>query len=119
MQFRILWQYGMLSGMAGYVAQSSAACRSIAKRLVEVTAPGLTGRLDALPPRLVRCREASRPIAAVEELGQLHLMAEAYRRQDDQSPSLRADVRQAIGWPVLSPMRAVASAFLALTSLCP
>jgi hypothetical protein len=87
-------------GMAGFVAQSSAACRSIAKRLVDAKAPGLAGRLDALSSRLFSLPEAARPIAAVEELGQLHLMAEAYRRQDDLSPALRADVRQAIGWPV-------------------
>jgi hypothetical protein len=41
-----------------------------------------------------------RPVAAVEELGQIYLLAEAYRRQESLSPTLKADVRQAVGWSV-------------------
>jgi hypothetical protein len=34
----------------------------------------------------------------VELLGQLHLIAEAYRRQESIDPGLRADVRREVGW---------------------
>jgi len=37
-------------------------------------------------------------LAAVEQLGQLHLIAEAYRRQDSLAADLRADVRREVGW---------------------
>jgi hypothetical protein len=87
-------------GMAAFVAQSSAACRLIAQRLVDAKASGLAGRLDSLSARLFSLPEAVRPLAAIEELGQLHLLAEAYRRQDELPAALRADVRQAIGWTV-------------------
>jgi hypothetical protein len=87
-------------GTAAFVAQSSAACRAIAQRLVDAKAPGLAGRLDRLSARLFSMPEASRPLAALEELGQLHLLADAYRRQNELIPALRADVRQAVGWAV-------------------
>lgn len=87
-------------GMAAFVAQSSAACRTIAQRMVDAKAPGLAGRLDGLSARLFSLPEAQRSTAAVEELGQLHLIAEAYRRQDELPPALKADVRQAVGWVV-------------------
>jgi hypothetical protein len=88
------------TGTAAFVAKSSAACRAIAQRLVDAKAPGLAGRLDRLPARLFSMPEASRPLAALEELGQLHLLADAYRRQDELAATLRADVRQAVGWAV-------------------
>jgi hypothetical protein len=87
-------------GMAAFVAQSSAACRTIAQRMVDAKAPGLATRLDGLSARLFSLPEARRSTAAVEELGQLHLIAEAYRRQDDLPIVLKADVRQAVGWTV-------------------
>jgi hypothetical protein len=87
-------------GMAAFVAQSSAACRTIAQRMVDAKAPGLAGRLDGLSARLFSLPEAQRATAAVEELGQLHLIAEAYRRQEELSPALKADVRQAVGWTI-------------------
>jgi hypothetical protein len=87
-------------GMVAFVAQSSAACRAIAQRLVDAKAPGLASRVDGLPSRLFSLPEAMRPMAAVEKLGQLHLLAEAYRRQDEIGSGLKADVRQAVGWTV-------------------
>lgn len=87
-------------GMAAFVTQSSAACRTIAQRMVDAKAPGLAGRLDGLSARLFSLPEMQRSTAAVEELGQLHLIAEAYRRQDQLSAALKADVRQAVGWTV-------------------
>ncbi len=87
-------------GMAVFVARSAPACRLIAQRLVDAKAPGLATRVDAVPAQLFSLPEPRRAEAAVEELGQLHLLAEAYRRQELLSPGLRADVRQAIGWTV-------------------
>jgi hypothetical protein len=87
-------------GMAAFVAQSSAACRVIAQRLVDAKAPGLADRLDGLSARLFSVPEAIRSLAAIEELGQLHLVTQAYRCQDILSPALRADVRQAVGWTI-------------------
>jgi len=87
-------------GMAAFVAQSSKECRSIAQRLVDAKAPGLATRLDALPTRLFTLPEPARPVAAIQELGQMVLLAEAYRRQTVLPPQLAADVRQAAGWSV-------------------
>ena len=39
-------------GMANFIAQTAQVCRTIAQRLVDAKAPGLAGRLDALPTRL-------------------------------------------------------------------
>ena len=85
-------------GIATFVAQSGNACRLIAQRLVDAKAPALASRIDSLPARLFTLPEAVRPAAAVQELGQLHLIAEAYRRQEALPPPLRADARQAVGW---------------------
>lgn len=88
------------AGLAGFTANAVNACRTIAQRLVDAKASGLAARVDALPTRLFACPEATRPRMAVEELGQLHLIAEAYRRQDSLPDVLKADVRQAVGWTV-------------------
>lgn len=87
-------------GMVSFVPQSSAVCRVIAQRLVDAKASGLASRMDGLSSRLFSLPEAMRPMAAVEELGQLHLLAEAYRRQEELEPALKAAVRQAVGWTV-------------------
>ncbi|SNT09085.1 SWIM zinc finger [Granulicella rosea] len=85
-------------GAAAFVAQCTQACRLIAQRLVDAKAPGLATRLDALPTRLFTLPEAVRPVAAVEELGLVYLIAQAYRRQAELPPALAADARQAAGW---------------------
>jgi hypothetical protein len=86
------------TGFAGFAAAAGKSCRVIAQRLVDAKAPGLAGRLENLPARLYALPEAVRPQIAIEELGQLHLLAEAYRRQEALPPALRADVRRAVGW---------------------
>jgi len=86
------------AGLAGFAGHAGKSCRSIAQRLVDAKAPGLATRLDALPNRIYGLPESARPMAAVEQLGQLHLLAEAYRRQESLSPELRADVRREVGW---------------------
>lgn len=68
------------------------------QRLVDAKAAGLATRLESIPTRLFKLPEAARPVAAVKELGQLHLFAQAYRRQDMLPAPLASDVRQAAGW---------------------
>jgi SWIM zinc finger len=86
------------SGLAGFAAHAGKSCRVIAQRLVDAKASGLAGRLENLPAKLYALAEGARPMAAIEELGQVHLLAGAYRRQDLLTPELRADVRREIGW---------------------
>jgi hypothetical protein len=85
-------------GMAAFVTHCHKDCRAIAQRLVDAKAPGLATRLDALPTRLFTLPEPARPIAAVQELGQIHLLAQGYRRQSELPQPLVADLRQATGW---------------------
>jgi len=87
-------------GMANFVAQTAQACRTIAQRLVDAKASGLAGRLDALPTRLFTLPGPARPSAAIRELGQVHLISQAYRRASELPELLAADVRQAVGWSV-------------------
>jgi hypothetical protein len=85
-------------GASAFVADALAACRKVAQRLVDAKAGGLAARLEGLPASLFSLAEPERPLAAIEELGLLHLMAEAYRRQHLLDPEMRADIRQTIGW---------------------
>jgi hypothetical protein len=87
-------------GMASFVARAAVACRTIAQRLVDGKAPGLAGRLDALPTRLFTLPASARPSAAIRELGQLHLISQAYRRAPQLPELLAADARQAVGWSI-------------------
>jgi hypothetical protein len=86
--------------MANFVAQTAQACRTIAQRLVDAKAPGLAGRLDALPTRLFTLPGPARPSAAIRELGQVHLISQAYRRTSELPALISADARQAVGWSV-------------------
>jgi hypothetical protein len=85
-------------GAAAFAPEAATACRRMAQRLVDAKAQGLAVRLDSLPSRLFAYPEPQRPRAAIEELGLLHLIAEAYRRQEALAPALREDVRQTVGW---------------------
>ena len=87
-------------GMANFVAQTAQVCRTIAQRLVDAKAPGLAGRLDALPTRLFTLPGPARPSAAIRELGQVHLISQAYRRASELPELLAADARQAVGWSI-------------------
>ena len=87
-------------GLAGFAARAAQDCRLIAQRLVDAKASGLATRMESLPSRLFSLPESARPAAAIQELGLAHLLAAAYRRQEALPEGLRADVRQAIGWPV-------------------
>ncbi|HKD60391.1 MAG TPA: SWIM zinc finger family protein [Terracidiphilus sp.] len=85
-------------GLAGFAVHAGKSCRSIAQRLVDAKAPGLASRLDSLPNRIYSLPEHARAMAAVEQLGQLHILAEAYRRQESLDPNLCADLRREVGW---------------------
>jgi len=85
-------------GLAGFAGHAGKSCRSIAQRLVDAKAPGLASRLDLLPSRILSLPEHLRATVAVEQLGQLHLLAEAYRRQESLDLDLCADVRREVGW---------------------
>jgi hypothetical protein len=87
-------------GMANFVAQAAQSCRTISQRLVDAKAPGLAGRLDALPTRLFTLPGPVRPTAAIRELAQIHLISQAYRRAAQIPELLAADARQAMGWSV-------------------
>src|SRR5262249_32150773 len=84
--------------MASCAAQAAPACRTIAQRLVDAKASGLAGRLDALPTRLFTLPGPARPAVAIRELGQIHLISQAYRRAAELPELLAADARQAVGW---------------------
>lgn len=86
------------AGLAGFTTRAGNACRLITQRLVDAKASGLASRAEALPGRLFALPENLRGPAAVEELGQLHLLAEAYRRRQELPPDLQADVRREVGW---------------------
>ena len=86
------------NGFAGFAANAGKSCRSIAQRLVDAKASSLAARIDSLPAHLYALPEPMRPTAALEQLGQLNLLAEAYRRQENLSNELRADVRREVGW---------------------
>jgi SWIM zinc finger len=85
-------------GMASFVAKTAQACRTIAQRLVDAKASGLAARLDALSARLFTLPGPARPVAAIRELGQVHLISQAYRRASELPELLAADARQAVGW---------------------
>lgn len=86
------------AGLAGFAQHASKSCRAIAQRLVDAKASGLASKLDNLPNRIYGLPEHLRADAALEQMGQLHLLAEAYRRQESLSTDLRADARREVGW---------------------
>ncbi len=87
-------------GMASFLARMTQACRTIAQRLVDQKAAGLAGRIDGMPARVFALPETARVAAVVEELAQLHLISQSYRRAGELPEMLVADARQAVGWSV-------------------
>lgn len=93
------WMLDLLSeGVATVLPDLSTRCRALARRLVDAKAPGLAGRVDALPSVVFQRPELERAEAALTELGQLHLLAQAYRNQANLPAPLAADVRRLVGW---------------------
>ncbi len=94
-----LWIGDQLNrGLAGFMATAAQNCRSLAQRMVDAKAPGLAGWIDSLPGRLLVLSEQQRTTALIEALGELHLFAQAYRRQDYLPEALRHDIRRIAGW---------------------
>jgi hypothetical protein len=96
-----LWLSDVVTaGVATFASNPGPACRMMAQRLFDAKASGLGVMVDSLPSRLIALPEFSRAMASVKELGVLHLVAEAYRRQADLPVILKDDVRQMVGWNV-------------------
>ena len=85
-------------GLAGFQTIAHAQCALAARRLVDAKAGSLAARVEQLPSALFGLPDALRTDFLIEKLGELHLIAEAYRRQDELPEALRADVRLTIGW---------------------
>lgn len=96
-----LWLADQLaSGLAGFPAVAQERCGLLARRLVDAKAGGLAARVEQLAATLFGLPDAARGDFLIEAFGELHLIAEAYRRQDELPEALRADVRLTIGWPL-------------------
>ncbi len=94
-----LWIADRLNrGLAGFMAEASQQCRVLAQRMVDAKASGLATWIDALPSDIFGLPERMRADAVIEALGSLHLLAEAYRRQDKLPELLHHDVRRLVGW---------------------
>lgn len=87
-------------GLAHFPAVAREQCRAAARRLADGKAAALANRLDGLPADLFNAPERERGELLLQRLGTLHLLVEAYRRQDALPPGLRHDVRRLIGWTV-------------------
>jgi uncharacterized Zn finger protein len=85
-------------GIAGFMGEAAERCRTLAQRLTDAKAPALATALDALPSQIMEQPEQMRQTALIEALGDFHLLAEAYRRQDKLPEGLRQDVRRLVGW---------------------
>jgi hypothetical protein len=88
----------IMSGCSTFAASPGQSCRAMAQRLVDAKAGGLAVMVDSMPSRLHAIPDAARSLAAVKELGVLHLISQAYVRQNALPPALREDVRQSVGW---------------------
>ncbi len=96
-----LWISDQLNrGLSGFIATATPSCRSLAQRMVDAKAPGLASWIDGLPSRLLALSERDRNIGLIEFLGELHLFAQAYRRQEHLPEALRRDVRRMAGWTI-------------------
>ncbi len=94
-----LWLSDQLSqGLASFPSVAIERCRMVARRLVDAKAGGLASRVEALMADLFTVPDQERAEWLMTAFGKLHLIAEAYRRQDLLPEDLRADVRQATGW---------------------
>lgn len=85
-------------GLAGFAERAIAQCRIASQRLADAKATSLAARIDALPSLYFAKPEMQRIELLLREFGGLHLLAEAYRRQQDLPAPLREDVRRLIGW---------------------
>src|SRR5262245_10970920 len=85
-------------GLAGFQSIAREQCGLAARRLVDAKASGLASRVEQLPATLFGLPEPLRADFMIEKLGELHLIAEAYRRQAELPEALKADLRLMVGW---------------------
>nr|WP_250808305.1 SWIM zinc finger family protein [Neorhizobium tomejilense] len=96
-----LWLSDVVAaGVAAFASNPGPACRMMAQRLFDAKASGLGVMVDSLPSKILALPEFSRAVACVKELGVIHVIAEAYRRQTLLPDHLKDDVRQMVGWNV-------------------
>mgnify|MGYP000901341420 CR=1 FL=1 len=88
------------AGLADFAQSAVDRCRTAARRLADAQAPGLASMLDQIPGDLLKLRPDDRADFIIEQLGLVHLLAAAYRRQADLPEALRQDIRRAVGWSV-------------------
>jgi len=88
------------SGLAAFMPAAAERCRKIVPRLVDAKAPGLANMVERLPADVLSAPEPSRTDRLIERLAQLHLVSSAYRHQDRLPDTVKADIRQLVGWPV-------------------
>ena len=88
----------LTEGVGRFSEKAVDRCRQVAARLVDAQCGGLSRRLDELPSRLFEQPDQARATWLMDELGKVMLLVHAYRRQDQLSDSLRADVRRLVGW---------------------
>ena len=103
------------SGLAAFAPSASQQCRKIAQRLIDAKASALAAQVDRLPADLLSAAESMRSDLLIERLATLHLIACAYRNQDRLPNSLKADVRQLVGWAVTRDALLADSAALRVT----
>lgn len=71
-------------GLAAFMSDMNARCRTIAARLVDAKAQALASRLDELPARLMHTPSDARLHMAIQELGRIVLICRAWTlNQDD------------------------------------
>jgi hypothetical protein len=85
-------------GLGSFGARAAEQCRLLARRLVDAKAGGLANQVDQLPTLYFQTPEARRHDVLLEQIGGLHLLAQAYRRQALLDPGLVHDVRAGVGW---------------------
>jgi hypothetical protein len=86
------------SGIATFLREATQRCRTLAARMVDAKASGLASMIDTLPSQLYALPDKMREQSALEALGSIRLLAEAYRRQAALPAQLRDDVRAMMGW---------------------
>lgn len=87
-------------GLAGFDTRTSQQTPTIIKRLVDAKAPGMALKIENAIAKFYGAEFGERNKGLLEDLGMLHLLAQAYRRQKHLPKPLQADVRQAIGWTI-------------------
>ncbi|MDJ0867426.1 MAG: SWIM zinc finger family protein [Myxococcota bacterium] len=85
-------------GLAAFGGAAAEQCQIASQRLADAKATGLATWLEGLPGLYFSTPEPERHDLLLEQLGGLHLLAEAYRRQDALPEALRSDVRRIVGW---------------------